>query len=119
MIHKLSILFVCLFLVACSGEPTITIPDTILQKDKMAAVILDMELLEASMNITGVGAGKIDIAGSSISLKMDVLKKNNINKKQFDDSFTFYTNNPKLLSEVYETVLDNLSKMQAELTNKK
>ncbi len=80
--------------------------------------MVDIELLEASVNITGVGPGKIDVAGSSISLKIDVLKKHNITKKQFDDSFSFYANNPSVLSEVYELVLNDLSKMQAEASKK-
>jgi len=47
------------------------------------------------------------------------LKKNNITKKQYDDSYNFYTQHPALLNEVYDLVLNDLSKMQAEVTNKK
>lgn len=118
MIKNFFVISLCIFLVACSDKAGITIPDTVLSKEKMAAVMVDIELLEASVNITGVGPGKIDVAGSSISLKIDVLKKHNITKKQFDDSFSFYANNPSVLSEVYELVLNDLSKMQAEASKK-
>jgi DNA-binding transcriptional ArsR family regulator len=119
MIKKFSFLFICLLVVACSDKPTISIPDNVLSKEKMAAVMLDVHLLEASMSMTGINRNNIDLAGSSVSLDLDVLKKNNITKKQFDESFNFYSNNPQLLSEVYQMVLNDLSKMQAEVTNKK
>jgi hypothetical protein len=56
---------------------------------------------------------------NSINPNTDVMKKNNITKKQFDDSFEFYSRNPVLLTEVYQLVLNNLSKMQAEVVNNK
>ena len=115
MIKKIAFGLVCLLFVACSDRTKITIPDNILSKEKMAAVMVDMHLLEASMNMAGGNPNKIDLAGSSVALNMDVLKKNNITKKQFDESFTFYSNNPQLLSEVYQLVLTELSKMQAEV----
>ena len=119
MLRKLFYILVYLFFTACSGEQEIKIPDNVLSKDKMAQVMLDIHLMEASMNLTGGNPNKIDLPGSSVPLNIDVLKKNNITKKQFDDSFSFYTNNPELLSEVYQKVLNELSKMQAEVSNKK
>ena len=85
----------------------------------MAAVMVDVHLLEASMNVIGVGEGRINLGTDGAPLDIDVLKKHNITKKQFDESFNFYSNNPQLLSEVYQMVLNDLSKMQAEVTNKK
>ena len=119
MHRKLFYILVYLLFTACSGEQEIKIPDNVLSKDKMAQVMLDIHLMEASMNLTGGNPNKIDLPGSSVPLNIDVLKKNNITKKQFDDSFSFYTNNPELLSEVYQKVLNELSKMQAEVSNKK
>ena len=110
-----------LVMVSCSENKSITIPDEVLPKEKMAAVMVDLHLLEASINVTGVGPrnGDIDFPGKSIPLDIDVLKKNNITKVQFEDSFKFYTNNPQLLSEIYQLVLNDLSKMQAEVSKKK
>jgi hypothetical protein len=119
MLRKLVLITLYLFFAACSGEQVVKIPDNVLSEDKMAQVMMDMHLMEASMNITGVNPNRIDLAGSNVPLNIDILKKNNITKKQFDDSFTFYSNNPELLSEVYQKVLNELSKMQAEVSNKK
>ena len=119
MYKKLFYLFICLLFMACSGSLEIKIPDNVLSKDKMTQVMMDIHLMEASINLSGGNPKKIDLAGSNVPLNIDVLKKNNITKKQFDDSFSFYTHNPELLSEIYQNVLNELSKMQAEVSNKK
>lgn len=119
MLKKILSVSICLFFAACSGEKTVSIPDTVLSKEKMADVMVDIHLMEASMNITGVNPSRIDLAGGNVSLNIDILKKHNLTKKQFDESFNFYSNNPELLSEVYQQVLNNLSKLQAEVSNKK
>ena len=115
---NLILLLVISLFTACTDSNIINIPDTILSKEKMAEVLVDVHMQESSMNITGVSTNKIELALSDISLNLDVLKKNKITKKQFDESFNFYTSHPKLLSEVYQLVLTNLSKMQAEVNKK-
>jgi len=56
---------------------------------------------------------------SNISASIDVLKKHQVTKPQYDSSFVFYTQHPKLLSDVYEKVLNELSKLQAKVANDK
>ncbi len=119
MYRNLFYIVIYLLFTACSGTQEIKIPDNVLSKEKMTQVMINIHLMEASMNLTGGNPNKIDLAGSSVPLNIDVLKKNNITKKQFDESFSFYTNNPELLSEIYQNVLNELSKMQAEVSNKK
>ncbi len=121
MVKKFFFIVACFLLVACSDNTIITIPDNVLSEEKMAGVLTDMQLMEASMNITGVDPKNvsIDIARTNLALNIDVLKKHNITKKQFDDSFSFYIYNPTLLSEVYQLVLNDLSRMQAEVQKKK
>jgi Domain of unknown function (DUF4296) len=114
MVQKISIILFCVLLINCTPDKTVTIPDTVLSKEKMAAVMVDIHLLEASMNVTGMNPKRIDLAGSSMVLNIDLLKKHNITKQQFQDSFAFYSIHPALLSEVYQLVLNDLSKMQAE-----
>jgi len=115
---KLLLLVITTFLFSCSEHQTVSIPDNVLNEEKMAAVLVDVHLEESSMNITGVSTNKLNLALSDVSMNMDVLKKNNITKKQFDESFRFYSLHPKMLSEVYQIVLNNLSKMQAEVNKK-
>ncbi len=117
--RRIIFVFICLVFVACSGEKAVVIPDSVLSKEKMAEVMLDIHLMEASMNISGVNPNTIDLAGSKVPLNIDVLKKHNLTKKQYDESFSFYSNHPELLSQVYQQILNDLSKLQAEVSNKK
>jgi hypothetical protein len=116
---KFITLFFCTLLFACSHKQTESVPNTVLSKEKMAEVLTDIHLLEAMMNTNVQTPDKASSANAPIQPAVDVLKKNNISKKQYDESFDFYTKHPELLSEIYQLVLNNLSKMQAEAMNKK
>ncbi|MGB3947726.1 MAG: DUF4296 domain-containing protein [Bacteroidia bacterium] len=103
------------FLTCCtSEEKSISIPETTLSKEKMIDVMLDIHISEATMNMTPINRNVSDTPVPGI----DVLKKNNISKEQFDESFIFYTQHPVLLNEIYDQVMDSLSKMQAEVLGK-
>jgi hypothetical protein len=112
---KKIITFFCIVLLsACSSiEDPVDIPDTILSQQKMSEVLVDVHLLEASLNVNAYGKGQVIM--NNIQPDSDILKKNNITKEQYDSSFDFYARNPILFSEVYQLVLNNLSKMQAEV----
>ena len=109
-------LFVFIFLVACSEEESVEIPSTILPKEKMAAVLVDIHLIEATMNLNVMS---IENAGApaNAAVSIDVLKKHNITKSQYDTSFLFYTQHPDMLSKIYENVIIELSKLQARVSN--
>ena len=81
--------------------------------------MVDIHLLEATMNSINITPDKVSSANATIPTAIDVFKKNNISKKQYDESFDFYTKHPEILSEIYQLVLNNLSKMQAEVMNEK
>ena len=110
-------IFFLSFLAACSGDSKVNIPDTVLPEEKMADVMVDIHLLEAALNISTYNKDRVTTG--NINPSSDILKKNHITKKQFDTSFDFYSRNPKLLGEVYQLVLNDLSKMQAQVMNKK
>ncbi len=110
----------CIILIcACTSiEERPSIPDTVFSQEKMAEVMVDVHLLEASLNVNVYNKDQIIVA-NNIQPNSDILKKNNVTKKQYEESFAFYSQNPLLLTEVYQLVLNNLSKMQAEVMNKK
>ncbi len=117
MIQKTVLIFVCLLLFACSNEKKVDIPSNVLSKQKMAEVMLDVHLLEAAMSLNTYNT---DMATSkNPAPPFDVFAKYKITKKQYNESFDFYTRHPDLLKDVYQLVLENLSKMQAEVMNKK
>jgi hypothetical protein len=117
MMNKLVAIFLCTLFFACSDKQKVRIPDNIMSKEKMTTVMLDVQLLEATMNLNTFSVDKVS-AGGIVQIS-DILKKNNITKKQYDESFIFYTQHPELLTEIYQLVLNDLSKMQAHVMNKK
>lgn len=114
----IAVFCITLFCACTSIEERPSIPDTVFSQEKMAEVMVDVHLLEASLNVNAYSKDQI-VVGTNIHPDSDILKKNNVTKKQYEESFAFYSQNPILLTEVYQLVLNNLSKMQAEVMNKK
>jgi len=109
------LLFLSILFFSCSDKERASIPDTVLSQEKMVKVLVDIHLLEASMNFS---VSPETIASLDVQAGADVFKKHTITKAQYDESFIFYSQNPELLGEIYQLVLNNLSKMQAEVMNK-
>lgn len=112
MIKKIYIILICSFLFACSKGPAEKIPDTVLSKEKMAEVMIDIQLYESSMSISLFKEENVLLEVP----KSNILKNHGLSKKQYDESFEYYSQHPELFSEVYTIVLNNLSRMQAEIT---
>jgi len=107
----------CALLAACSDPQDVKIPTDVLSKEKMAEVMVDVHLLEATVNLTVSATDKA--AFNEKGDMIDVYKKHGITRKQYDDSYIFYTRHPEILGEIYQQVLNELSKMQAQVTNGK
>lgn len=118
MINKSIIIVFSIFLLACAEKKEVSVPENILPIEKMADVLLDVHLLEASLNIT-VFDTNTPPQTDNTAKSFDVFKKNKTDKQQFDESLKFYTHKPEMLNKIYDLVLNNLSKMQAEVGNKK
>jgi hypothetical protein len=112
-------LLLVLLLSACNGNTAADSPENVLPKEKMAEVMVDIQLMEASLNLSTYNPQKVGKQGSIVSLNLDVLKKHNISKQQYDQSFEYYCKNPLELGEVYQLVLNRLSQLQAEVTSAK
>jgi len=82
----------------------------------MAAVIIDIHLLEAALNLN---AGNVSKETMEEKVNTNIFKKHNITKEQYEESYSFYTENPGELTKVYDIVLSELSKMQASVGNSK
>lgn len=78
----------------------------------MAQVMTDLQLLEASLSLNLLEGGQG--SDKNPGRYAEVFKKHNISGKQYYDSFKFYTENPQLLTEIYEEVLKGLNKQLAE-----
>ena len=117
MIRKVAILLSCFFIVACAEEKKLEIPVNVLSKEKMAEVMVDIHLLEATMGLNTNNADRSNPEDPAPTFS--VFNKHNTTKVQYDSSFVFYSYHPDLFTEVYREVLESLSQMQAEVMNAK
>src|SRR4051812_41522807 len=113
------LLFCTVLIFSCSQDKKESIPGSVLPEEKMAEVLVDIHLLEATLNINSFSRDKASKGAGTIDPATDVLKKHGLTKQQYDESFKFYSSHPQLLSEVYLIVLNDLSKMQAQVMHSK
>lgn len=111
--NKLS-LFLLLFFISCGGKESI--PDSVLPIDKMVKVQVGIHLLEAEQGQRTIDQNVMGVDTFSFET---IFVKEKITKAQYDSSMIFYTAHPKLLDEVYDNVINELNKMQAEEKKKK
>jgi len=117
MRYILIVLLVVLF--SCKEKLPEQIPDYVIPKDKMAEVMVDIHLIEASMSLNVVSSDSSAAFPVNALPDIDIFKKYNITKSQYDTSYVYYTQHPKQFGEVYDMVLNEISKMQANISNGK
>lgn len=102
------------FLLCSCGQETEKIPSDILSKEKMAQVITDIHIAEAETHL-------LTFPDSSSNEKISFLKifeKHHITKEQYETSLSFYIDHPEMLNEIYQKVLNELSKMQGKASGR-
>lgn len=115
-LHMKKIAFYLLFVFfLCCGDPAeenVFIPENILPKEKIAQVITDIHIAEAEINLLAISDSTLK---RSIYFKQ-IFDKHQITKQQYEESLAFYIDHPETLNKIYEQVLNDLSKMQAEMS---
>ncbi|HET6224680.1 MAG TPA: DUF4296 domain-containing protein [Bacteroidia bacterium] len=114
--NSLFFILIALFM-ACSDESA-NIPANILSKEEMAAVLTDIHILEAAMSLnisSAIQTGNDNREETTLA----ILKKHNVTKEQYDETFRFYGEHLDLLGDIYKLVLNNLSELQAKTANEK
>lgn len=102
-------LYIVLVISCGQEEKYVVIPSDVLPKEKMAEVLTDIHLAEAKVNLKTLP----DSASTEKLSFQKKFEKHKITKEQYEKSISFYIDHPELLNEVYEKVLNELSKMQA------
>lgn len=103
-------LFSLLVFVSCNKEAEkVEKPSDLLDKNKMAAVLTDISLMEAAANFQ---ATQNTAANLEENLKFNVYKQHMISRKQYESSLKYYSSNAKEFKEVYDIVLQNLNKQK-------
>ena len=111
----ISILFLSsLILISCSKNEE-KIPADIISKDKMVQVMVDIHLAEARSQM---GTPFNDVKAQKQSYYKFIFKKHKISYEQLRKSLNYYSAHPEIFSEVYDEVITELSKKQAETSRK-
>ncbi|TAH29764.1 MAG: DUF4296 domain-containing protein [Cytophagales bacterium] len=109
-------LFLLIFLGNC-GKSSIDIPKDILSRQKMRSVLIDIHLLEGKIAESGYiypDTATINyVRGSKI-----IWKKHKIDSVYFRKSFQYYTQNPAILTQIYQEVVDSLSLREVKVKTK-
>lgn len=110
MKQLLPILFLSL-LAACSTPPGyIEPPSNLLSKEKMAAVLVDMHIVEGASTFNKI---KGDTLEATDYIKK-IYDKHGITDTLFKTSFSYYSKMPGEYEGVYEIVVEELNKIDVE-----
>lgn len=109
-------LFILILLSACKqGMPDI--PADVLPREKMIAIMEDMHIADAVAE--NKGQMGMDEKMLAEEYHEQLFKNHGTTRAEFVKSFKFYEDNPKVLDEMYNTVLQDLSKREAAVSKGK
>jgi hypothetical protein len=99
----LGCLILTVVMLACEEKQ----PAGVLSKQQMVSALTEFYLKEARFNAIGV---PVDSAAVLLDYyKLKYARQNNFSDSALDVSYQYYMSNPKLLSEIYDQVIDSLA----------
>ena len=102
------------FLFSCTRKP-VEIPKSVLPKDQLIPVLVDIHVAQAAMGMNQL----VDTSHFTMSEYTSyIFTIHHITKNEYDSSMSFYSQHPELLSEIYQEVINELSKKQGEAERK-
>lgn len=100
-----------LVIASCSGKTEKEIPEDVFSRDSMVMVMAKIHIAEALLNQYGSQTSQIDFKAAYFQ---KLIQENGIDTARFNRSFDFYASNPGIFSSVYEDVINEISRQQAE-----
>ena len=114
-LHKLGLAL--LFIVLMAGCTKQTTSDEIIKENVFIDVLVDIHMADAILVAKGY---RIHTDSTSIRLFYnDVLIEHNVTQKQIENTFEYYTKNPKKFEKVYDKVSENIVKLEEEYKKSK
>jgi hypothetical protein len=105
----------CFFLASCLSDE-VKIPEGVIPRDQMVAVLADVQIAESVMSYKD-SRGDITISKAPDYYQF-IFSKYHITEKQFRKSFTFYSGQIEMMDKIYEDVIIEISKRQALIPGK-
>ena len=109
-IFKFYLLSVVLLFTACENKTEKPVKEGIIPETKMVEIIVDLHLIDASINLKHFNKRKN--SKKIISYYASVLKKHACTRLEFDESMNYYSQEPERLDKIYDRVIQELSKKQ-------
>ena len=116
-IFKFYLIIVIILFSSCNSNNENKIPDGIIPESKMITIITDLHLTDATLNIKHISkrSNNKEIA----KYYKSVLKKYGYSRLQFNKSIEYHSDEPEKLDEIYDKVLEELSKKQEMVKKEK
>ncbi len=109
------LLIIPLMSVSCYHENVAVteIPDLLLTKEQMVAVMTDVHLVEGVLTYHRIV--RLEYKDYKSAYYSKILQQHGINAVQLRENITYYNSDPKIMEDIYEEVLSNLVKIETEL----
>ena len=104
--------FIFLYLLQACANHQIKVPPNIMQKDSLINVMVDIHLLESTIDLDLLPHA---MEPTKADHYYDLFRKHHITRAQFDSSINFYTNQEGQLSSIYDKVIEILKSKQDSL----
>lgn len=88
------------------------IPEILLSKSQMIEILTEVQLTEAGFNIKNNRSKANELKPKYYD---KILQHYGITLQQLKDNINYYQDSPKIMEEIYESVLANLSKIQSDV----
>ncbi len=102
-----------LFILTSCSEPKQEMPSDLLSPKVFTAVMIDVQIAEG-MKTQKASGNRFASSGTGESYSF-VFEKHAVSKDDFLKTYTWYRENPVAMEAIFETVLDSLSKLEAEI----
>lgn len=103
-----------LLLLGCNYSEKKKLPENIIPEKQLIPILVDIHFADATLSV--LHFDKKNARYKPENYYNIVLKKHGIDRKKFDESIEYYSKNPEELDIIYDKVLNEFSKLKANLT---
>ncbi len=103
-----------LLLLGCNYSEKEKLPENIIPEKQLIPILVDIHFADATLSV--LHFDKKNDRYKPENYYNIVLKKHGVDRKIFDKSIEYYSKNPKELDIIYDKVLNEFSKLKANLT---
>ncbi len=112
---KILLAITLLGLFSCTSKE-VNIPSEVIPKDTMLMLMMDIHLAEAGIRTV---APDDSVSFYTVSYYHFIFDKYKVDKKRFQQSLKFYTDHTELLHDIYQKMIEEMSRKEAEVLNNK